>query len=312
MSPSNHRSDTGGGDSAGAIVVDNVSKVYGKTTALDRMSLRFEAGALTGFLGPNGAGKTTTFRSILGLTRPQVGAITVLGMTVGRDTPAIVKRVGAVIEEPGLIGTLDGADNMAVAALTLGADRAEIPGLLDFVDLTDAADRTVTGYSKGMRQRLALAIAMLGDPDILILDEPLDGLDPAGQRALKERLRALVDEHHKTVIVSSHDLADVQELADQVVVIAGGRHVASGSMAEVLGSEEGLRLEVPDVGRAVEILQAAGFDPAEDTGGVVVSSQDGAAVNGALVEAGIYLSLLEPRRASLEKVFLDLTRGGGE
>lgn len=296
---------------AGAIVLDDVTKRYGATTALDGLSLAFPVGALTGFLGPNGAGKTTTFRSVLGLTKPAAGSITVLGMTVGPDTYRIVKRVGAVVEEPGLHATLDAVDNLRVASLTLGSGADQIDELLDFVDLTADATRPVAQYSKGMKQRLALAIAMMGDPDVLILDEPLDGLDPAGQVALKTRLRALVSDRAKTVIVSSHDLADVQELADHVVVIARGRLVASGSMADVLGSSDGMRATVDDVPRAVDILVAAGFEASADENAVVVASDDGAAITEALARQGMYLSALEPRRASLEQVFLDLTEGSG-
>jgi ABC-2 type transport system ATP-binding protein len=277
--------------------------------ALDHLSFEFPEGRLTGFLGPNGAGKTTTFRVCLGLTRPQEGRVEVLGLQVGPDTPRIVKRVGAVVEEPGLHKTLDAIDNLRVAAMILGRGSGEIPALLEFVDLTRDARRKVETYSKGMRQRLALAMAMLGDPDVLFLDEPLDGLDPAGQVVFRDRLRALVDEHAKTVVVSSHDMSDVEQLADHVVVISRGKLVASGPLAEVLGTSDSFRVAVADPDRARTVLTAAGIENAVDGGGLLARASDGAIISRALAGAGIYPSALVPQAASLEQVFLELTAG---
>jgi ABC-2 type transport system ATP-binding protein len=293
-----------------AIVLTGVSKHFGPTMALNDLSLRFPAAMLTGFLGPNGAGKTTTFRAVLGLTRPQKGSIEVLGMKVGPDTRHIVKRVGAVVEEPGLHKTLTARDNLKVAALTLGAGHNQADELLDFVGLTEAAGRKVDGFSKGMRQRLALAIALLGDPDVLLLDEPLDGLDPAGQVTFKQRLRRLVDERGKTVIVSSHDLNDVEQLADHVIVINRGRRMAAGALHDVLGDTGGYRVEIAETDRAVEVLTSSGFSAVPTTTGIEVEGTDGAAIARTLGEAGLYPSALIPQRASLERVFLDLTEGG--
>ncbi len=292
------------------IRLESVTKRYGSTVALDHLSLEFPERSLTGFLGPNGAGKTTTFRVCLGLTRPQEGRAEVLGMQVGPDTPRIVKRVGAVVEEPGLHKTLDAIDNLRAAAMILGRGAGEIPALLEFVDLTRDAHRKVETYSKGMRQRLALAMAMLGDPEVLLLDEPLDGLDPAGQVAFRTRLRSLVDEHGKTVVVSSHDMSDVEQLADHVVVISRGRLVASGPLSEVLGTSDSFRVEVPDLDHALRVLAAAGIESSVDGGVLRARAADGAVVSRTLAGAGIYPSALIPQTASLEKVFLDLTGGG--
>lgn len=291
------------------IRLDSVTKRYGSTVALDHLSFEFPEGRLTGFLGPNGAGKTTTFRVCLGLTRPQEGRVEVLGLRVGPDTPRIVKRVGAVVEEPGLHKTLDAIDNLRVAAMILGRGAGEIPALLEFVDLTRDSRRKVETYSKGMRQRLALAVAMLGDPDVLFLDEPLDGLDPAGQVVFRDRLRALVDEHGKTVVVSSHDMSDVEQLADHVVVISRGKLVASGPLAEVLGTSDSFRVAVTDPDQASTVLTAAGIESAVDGGGLLARASDGAIISRALAGAGIYPSALVPQAASLEQVFLELTGG---
>jgi len=290
-----------------SIVIEGASKRYGKTVALEALSLEFPEGQLTGFLGPNGAGKTTTFRAVLGLTRLDAGNVYVSGMRVGPDTARIVKSIGAVVEEPGLIRTLNAIDNMRVACMTLGRGSGEIDELLEFVGLEDVAHRKVEGYSKGMKQRLALGMAMLGDPDIFILDEPLDGLDPAGQVILRSKLRALVDERAKTVIVSSHDLADIEQLADHVVVIHRGRRVSSGGLGEVIGEGTRLRLEVGEVERAVDALRSAGFSVEQEDGLIYVTAADGAEVVRSLSVVGIYPSVVMPEKSSLESVFLTLT-----
>jgi ABC-type multidrug transport system ATPase subunit len=292
------------------IRLDSVTKRYGSTVALDRLSLAFPTGKLTGFLGPNGAGKTTTFRSCLGLTHPQEGRIEVLGMQVGPDTHHIVKRVGAVVEEPGLHKTLNGTDNLRAAAMILGRGASQISSLLEFVDLARDAHRKVETYSKGMRQRLALAMAMLGDPEVLLLDEPLDGLDPAGQVIFRERLRSLVDDQGLTVVVSSHDMSDVEQLADHVVVINRGGLVTAGSLDEVLGGSDSFRIGVPDAALAQQALIAAGYQATVDSGVLRANAEEGAELSRALAGAGIYPSALVPETASLERVFLDLTGGG--
>lgn len=290
-----------------AIELFDVRKTYGSVVALDDLSVRFPKGLLTGFLGPNGAGKTTTFRAILGLTRPDQGRVEVLGTPVASDLARIVKRIGAVVEEPGLHKTLDAVDNMRVAALTLGFGGERTSDLLDFVGLAEDSHRPVAGFSKGMRQRLALAIALIGDPEILILDEPLDGLDPAGQVTLKGTLRSLVVDSGKTVIVSSHDLADIESLADHVVVIDRGRSVTQGSLEELLGAGDRQRVTVDDPAAAVAALTAAGIAATVDDGTVLVEGAAGSTVSRVLAGAGIFPESLMSARTSLERLFLDIT-----
>lgn len=290
-----------------AIELVGIRKTYGDVVALADVSLEFPAGQLTGFLGPNGAGKTTTFRSILGLTRPDQGQIRVLGTPIASDLPRLVKRIGAVVEEPGLHRTLDAVDNMRVAALTLGAGGDRIHELLDFVGLGTDSHRPVSGFSKGMRQRLALAIALLGDPEVLILDEPLDGLDPAGQVTLKATLRALVDDSAKTVVVSSHDLGDVESLADHVVVLDRGRTITQGPLGDLLGPGDRHRVELDDATRAVEVLTTAGFDARLDGDDVVVDGAAGSDISRALAGAGLFPESLGSARTTLERLFLDIT-----
>jgi ABC-2 type transport system ATP-binding protein len=288
-----------------AIRVGGLHKRYGKTVALNGLDFEIPSGQLTGFLGPNGAGKTTTFRCILGLTRRDAGEIEVLGMPVPAGLPEIVKRVGVIIEEPGVIKSLSGRANLAVAADTLGFGHDRIDEMLEFVGLADDASRKAGDYSKGMRQRLALAAAILGDPQLLILDEPLDGLDPAGQHAFRARLRDLAADG-RTVVVSSHDLADVEALADHVIVIDEGRLVTQGPLNSLL--EGGAtRVKVSDPGRAAEALRAAGLDVDRDGEGVVVRGADGAVITETLARVGIYPDEVRVERSTLESVFLGLT-----
>ncbi|MFQ5523482.1 MAG: ATP-binding cassette domain-containing protein [Acidimicrobiia bacterium] len=288
-----------------AVAVRGLAKRYGKTVALDGLDFEMPTGQISGFLGPNGAGKTTTFRALLGLTRPNAGEVEVLGRRVPAQLLEITKRVGAIVEEPGLIKALSGRNNLVVAADTLGFGHQRIDEMLDFVGLAEDAKRRVDGYSKGMRQRLALAAALLGEPELLILDEPLDGLDPAGQHAFRARLRSLAD-GGVTVVISSHNLADVEALADYVVVIDRGRLVAQGPLSSLL-DRGGTRLVVADAQAAARVLSAAGFVVEVDGAGLVVDSDDGARIVAALAEAGIHPQEVRSERSSLEGVFLGLT-----
>ena len=288
-----------------AIRVNGLSKHYGKTQALDDLEFEIPSGRVTGFLGPNGAGKTTTFRSLLGLTRPDSGDIEVLGLSVPSQLNEITKKVGAIVEEPGLIKSHSGTVNMRIAADTLGFGHERIGELIDFVGLTGDAGRKAEQYSKGMRQRLALAAAMIGDPELFLLDEPLDGLDPAGQHAFRARLRNLALEG-KTVVVSSHDLADIEALADYVVVVNRGRLVTQGPLESLL-DDGAMRVVVPDGPAALKVLGAAGIDSRADDSGLIVESEDGSRIVEVLANAGIYPSEVRRERTTLESVFLGMT-----
>ena len=293
-----------------AIRVSGLTKRYKKTEALRGLDFEIPAGQITGFLGPNGAGKTTTFRSLLGLTRPDEGEIEILGMEVPHRLPELTKKVGAIVEEPGLIKALSGRVNLQIAADTLGFGHERIHEMLEFVGLTDEAGRRASDYSKGMRQRLALAAALLGEPELLLLDEPLDGLDPAGQHAFRTRLRSLAGEG-KTVVVSSHDLADIEALADNVVVIDRGRLVSQGPLEDLLNGGM-IRVVVEDLDEAMRALSAAGMESRRDDAGLMVEADDGAEIVKVLAESGIYPSEVRPERTSLESVFLGITGGNSE
>jgi ABC-2 type transport system ATP-binding protein len=256
-------------------------------------------------LGPNGAGKTTLFRSLLGLTRINEGSIQVLDHSIPAGLHDVAKKVGAIIEEPGLIRALSGRVNLQVAADQLGFGHERIDDLLRFVELQDDARRKVEQYSKGMRQRLALAASLIGDPPLLLLDEPLDGLDPAGQIAFRARLREIADSG-RTVVVSSHDLADIEALADYVVVLDHGKLVTEGPLEEML-SGRATRVVADDLAAAGSALTAAGIGVRAEGGALFVDDEDGSRVIRVLAESGIYPSEVGPARSTLESVFLGMT-----
>jgi ABC-2 type transport system ATP-binding protein len=289
-----------------AILVAGLVKRYGSVTALDGLECIVPSGAITGLLGPNGAGKTTLFRSLLGLTRINEGSIQVLGHSIPAGLHDVAKKVGAIIEEPGLIRALSGRVNLQVAADQLGFGHERIDDLLRFVELQDDAKRKVEQYSKGMRQRLALAASLIGDPPLL--DEPLDGLDPAGQIAFRARLREIADSG-RTVVVSSHDLADIEALADYVVVLDHGKLVTEGPLEEML-SGRATRVVADDLVAAGSALTAAGIGVRADGGALIVDDEDGSKVIRVLAGAGIYPSEVGPARSTLESVFLGMTGQG--
>ena len=218
------------------IEVENLSKRFGKTQAVAGLSFRVEPGTITGFLGPNGAGKSTTLRSVLGLVHPDSGGAVVLGVPY-RQLDRPLHQVGAVLEASEVHPGRTGRNHLRVLATAAGLPRSRVDEVLSLVELTAGGKRRVKGYSLGMRQRLGLAAAMLGDPEVLVLDEPANGLDPAGIRWLRDLLRALAAEG-RTILVSSHVLAEVAQTVDRVVIIHRGRLIQQASIAEVLAGAQ--------------------------------------------------------------------------
>jgi ABC-2 type transport system ATP-binding protein len=216
-----------------AITVSHVSKSFGRVRAVDDLSFTVRAGAVTGFLGPNGAGKTTTLRMLLGLVRPDSGAAT-FGSARYAELPRPTSAVGAVLEATAFHPGRTARTHLAVLCMAAGLPLSRVADVLAQVDLSAAADRRVGGFSLGMRQRLAIASALLGDPPVLILDEPANGLDPAGIRWLRTLLRRAADEG-RAVLVSTHQLAELDQVADDVIIIANGRLVAAGTTAVITG-----------------------------------------------------------------------------
>jgi ABC-type multidrug transport system ATPase subunit len=304
-----------------ALVARGLTKRYGDVNVVDRLDLTVERGELYGFLGPNGAGKTTTIRMALGLIVPSGGEVDLLGERMSaRGRPSSLARTGAMIEEPALYKFLSGRRNLEVFAKAgVGRDDVRrrlgrIDELLEIVGLTSAAKKRVKAFSQGMRQRLGLAVAMLGAPEILVLDEPTNGLDPSGMREIRQLLQRLT-EGGTTVFVSSHLLAEVEAMCDRVGVLSRGRLVAEGPPSVLRGAVERVRLDVDDVARARGILAAmpgVELSPEDDRQLRIrlLGDVTAARVNASLVSGGVEVSALVPERESLEDVFLELVGDG--
>ncbi|HEV2756315.1 MAG TPA: ABC transporter ATP-binding protein [Actinomycetota bacterium] len=286
----------------------------GHTRALDGLDLTVEQGGVFGFLGPNGSGKTTTIRCLLGLAKPTSGTCSILGADSQRDLHRVIRRIGSIVETPALFATFTGRRNLELLATIHGIPDARVAEAIEMVGLTGREKDLVKTYSLGMRQRLAIAAALLKDPELLILDEPANGLDPAGIREVRELLRRLAAEG-RTVLVSSHILSEVQLMCDRVAILSRGRCVSEGSVDELLRGTtgHGLFVKVDDLARGAEVLAAAGMDAvvAGDRIRVSPPGGDGAAVSRVLAAQGLYPSELRPDEADLETVFLQLT-GEGE
>ena len=291
------------------IEVSHLTKRYGSVLAVDDLSFRAEPGRVTGFLGPNGAGKTTTLRALVALLHATSGDATILGRHYAElDDP--VRTVGAILEANAFHPGRTGRNHLRTIAATGGIEDARVDQVLELVDLTAAANRRTKGYSLGMKQRLSLAGALLGEPQVLVLDEPANGLDPQGIRWLRDFLRSLAGEG-RTVLVSSHVLTEMAQLADDVVIIAKGRLIKQAPMAEVLaaGSGAGARVRSPDRDRLVAALARAGIDarPVGDDGLAVDSPP--AKVGEVAAAEQIVLHELAAESESLEDIFLELTEG---
>lgn len=292
------------------IEVHELTKRFGPTVAVDSLSFRAEPGRVTGFLGPNGAGKTTTLRALLGLVEPTSGTASIGGRPF-RELADPARTVGAVLEASGFHPGRSGRDHLRVVAATAGIPEARVAEVLEAVGLTGAADGRAGGYSLGMRQRLSLAAALLGDPEVLVLDEPANGLDPQGIRWLREYLRWLAGQG-RTVLVSSHVLAEVEHTVDEVVIIAAGRLVVQAPLAEVTGRLATVLVRSPDAARLTVCLQGRGarVEPAGD-GALAVRGIDAAGVGEIAAAEGIVLHELASQGGDLEAAFLALTRGAG-
>jgi ABC-2 type transport system ATP-binding protein len=293
------------------IVVDKLTKQYKKVRAVDGLSFGVRSGRVTGFLGPNGAGKTTTLRMLLNLVTPTAGSSTIGGRRYA-DLDQPIRHVGAVLEASSAHRGRTGINHLRVICAAAGLPAQRADEALALVGLTPAARRKFKGYSLGMKQRLGIAAAMIGDPRVLILDEPANGLDPEGIRWLRDLLRALAAEG-RTILVSSHLLGEMQQLADDVVIIASGRLVREGPVNEVLGSMAGLsqvrvRTPGPDQLAAALAPLHATVSPLPD-GALLITGADPATVGHTAFTAGVELHELVGEKADLEQVFLQLTAG---
>jgi ABC-2 type transport system ATP-binding protein len=291
------------------IEVVNLQKRYRKATAVDGLSFKVHDGRITGFLGPNGAGKTTTLRILLGLVHPTSGTATIDGTTY-RNLRDPIRRVGAVLEATNFHPKRSGRSHLRTLAVAAGVLDSRVDELLAFVGLESVGSRRVGAYSLGMRQRLSVAGALLGDPDLLVLDEPANGLDPEGIRWLREFLIEYAREG-RTVFISSHVLAEMEQLADEVVIIHHGKLVAQESVDELRTRAIGAtRVRSPQVDRLAAALVRAGLDATVDSGRLGTSAPPERVGELAAAE-GIVLHELARESASLEEVFLELTGEGG-
>jgi ABC-type multidrug transport system ATPase subunit len=290
-------------------------KRYGAVEALKGIDLTIDRGSIYGFIGPNGAGKTTTIRIVAGLVRPTAGSVRLHGVDLAKDRLAAAKGLRTLVEVPAFYPGLTGLQNLSIFARLLSAPREEVLRLLERVGLSPAKDRAVGGYSLGMRQRLGIAQAMLGDPDLVVLDEPMNGLDPAGMHEMREFIREENQKRGVTFLLSSHLLDDVQRLCDRIGILHRGKLVAEGRIGDLLSSAvSGYAVRCDRPQEALRALVAAipEAKPRLDGEGTLHVEGDGAileALHRALLSAGSPASEVSPVRASLERYFLDLTEG---
>jgi len=295
--------------SDGQIVVSGLTKVYKTVRAVDDLSFTVEAGRVTGFLGPNGAGKTTTLRMILNLVRPTAGTATIGGRRYA-DLHDPVRQVGAILEASGAHRGRSGRNHLRMLCDAAGIPASRADDVLEMVHLTAAADRKFKGYSLGMRQRLGIAVALLGDPEVLILDEPANGLDPEGIRWMRDLLKSLADQG-RTVLVSSHLLSEMEILADDIVILAAGKLVRQGKVGEIIDSmgTTHLRIRTPRPDELLAALGAGVTVTRTADGALLVAGSDGPSVGAAAMRAGAEIHELTIDRPDLENVFLQLTAG---
>lgn len=297
-----------------AVEATGLVKRYGRHRVLAGLDLHVPRGGVHGLLGPNGSGKTTSICILLGLVRAQAGTVTLLGHHVPRDLPAVIGRVGAVVESPKFAPRMSGRHNLDVLADSIGVGRRRVTEVLLEVGLAAEAERDFAAYSLGMKQRLAIAATLLKRPELLIFDEPTNGLDPVGIRDIRATMRALADAGI-TVLVASHILSEIEQIADSVSIIAQGRVVAEGPMDQFLsGAGPHVRLGIDRPVEAAEVLRRGGWrvEPAE--GGLRVLGRDAAAPDPSeiarqLGRADLWPDHLSLHRQSLERAFLDLTSG---
>ncbi|MGI8459189.1 MAG: ABC transporter ATP-binding protein [Propionibacteriaceae bacterium] len=309
---------------APAVQTRGLRKTYrtrrGLQVAVEGLDLYVPTGGVHGFLGPNGSGKTTTIRMLLGLIRADAGSMTVFGRPVPDQLPAVIGSIGAIVEQPKFFPAFTGRKNLVLLAQAIGAPKIRVDEVLDEVGLGDRGKDRFRSYSLGMRQRLAIAGTLLKSPELLIFDEPTNGLDPAGIHEIRATMRNLSGQG-RTVLVSSHILSEVQQVADTVSIIGRGRLLAAGDVSEILarGAQESVRIRVAEGQRAADLLMAAGYavqpgpdrtllaQPPVRPADAPPAPFNPAHVTQLLAREGLFLSELTPIRADLEQVFLSLT-----
>ena len=302
------------------IETHGLCKSYGGRTVVDHLDLTVPQGCVYGFLGPNGAGKSTTMKMLLGLVHPTGGSVELLGHTLNEENRiGLLRQTGSLIESPSGYLHLTARENLAIAADLKGVERRDIDRVLDVVHLTSAANRKVGQYSLGMKQRLGIATALLGSPKLLILDEPTNGLDPAGIQEMRSLIAAMPQTTGATVLISSHLLGEIEQMVDQVGILNHGKLLFEGSLQQLQKhSRGGILLRVLDVSKALAVLNEQGMQATartEEPDVVLLPPQDDAALaalGGTLAERGVGVVGLTAQTKSLEDIFLSLTQTSGE
>lgn len=289
-------------------------KKYRGRPAVENLNLNISKGQIYGFLGPNGAGKTTTIRMLLGLITPTSGGIKIFGQDLHKHKLQILRRVGSLVESPSYYGHLSAVDNLEAIRRILGAPKSRIAEVLDIVSLTGEEKRPVKGFSLGMKQRLGIATALLGNPELLILDEPTNGLDPSGIQEIRELIKRLPQEQGITVVVSSHLLSEIEQMADTVGIIREGNLVYQDTITNLQQQAAGeMRLAVSDPELALSVARDRGYVGEFHEQKLIFSRMNDARVAllvKALVENGHAVYRVEERRQSLEDFFLQVVGGG--
>jgi ABC-2 type transport system ATP-binding protein len=298
-------------DTMSALTAAKLTKVIGDRTIVDDVSFDLRPGEVFGFLGPNGAGKTTTIRMLVGLIRPTHGSVTVCGFDIRKEFEKAMRCVGCIVENPDLYRFMTGRENLEHFARMLRVPRSEIERVAAMVNLASRLDQRVGTYSLGMRQRLGIAQAMLGNPRVLILDEPANGLDPAGIREIRELLRTLAAERGLAVFVSSHLLGEIELTADRVAIIHKGRILRAGTVSELIASQRAMEFRVSDAARAAAILRDRSIEVTIDGDTVLapIEEADAPPLIAAIARNDIAIFHARQRVQTLEEMFLEATGG---
>lgn len=305
-------------DSSVVISIENLTKHFGQLTAVDHISLDVRQGDIFGFLGPNGAGKTTTIGMLLGLITPTSGSGHILGFSILSDQEKIKPKIGAIIENPSFYPYLTAEENLMVMSFA-GKEKpnnARIQHLLKLVGLSDRKKTPFKAYSLGMKQRLGLACVLLSEPEIIFLDEPTNGLDPAGQKEIRNLILNLAEEQHKTVFISSHQLNDIEKICNRVAIIQKGKIIETGNTVELLATQDGSWFQVSDVELALNVLSSNHFAVSRSNERqfnlfVQEPKEKMAAIIRHLLDSQVSIYAIEPKKRSLEDLFLELTATQG-
>jgi len=293
------------------VLTKNLTKKFGKQTSVSGLEMKIKKGQIYGFLGPNGAGKTTTIRMLLGLIKPTEGDIQLFGQDIRKNRLQVLRRIGSLVESPSYYGNLTGRENLEVIRRVRDLPEARIAEVLEIVRLAKVADRLAKEYSLGMKQRLGIAAALMSKPDLLVLDEPTNGLDPAGIHEIRELIKELPDQYGMTVLVSSHLLSEIDQMATQVGIIMNGKLIFQDDIEELRKKQKPLlKIGANNIHEAQSIIQKRGLHVKLQEGNLWISETSPefvSEINGILVQSGVSVYRLEEVKRSLEDIFLELT-----